>query len=102
MVYCTPVFGFSTLQEPEIHRVFDSDFKSRYSREKFNYEGKKIVNKTPSGSGKYEDYKNGNVKTRERNNSESAQINLGPFAWLFYIILAAAVLYLVYILLNAR
>lgn len=94
------VFGISTLQEPQQIRKFDDDFKERYSSRKFNYEGKEIVTQTQSGSGKYEDFKNEDPSIKERNNSDSFSINFGPFAWLFYLALAIAVIYLVYILLN--
>lgn len=94
------VFGVSTFQEPEQIRKFDDDFKTRYSSRKYNYEGKRVVNKTPAGSGNYEDFKNREPSIKERNNSDSFSINLGPFAWLFYLALAIAIAYLVYILLN--
>lgn len=94
------VFSISAVQEPEQIRKFDDDFKSCYSSRKYNYEGKEVVNQSQSGSGKYEDYKNGNPSIKEKNNSDSLSINFGPFAWLFYLALAIAVIYLVYILLN--
>ena len=94
------VFSVSTFQEPEQIRKFDEDFKDRYSSRKYNYEGREVVNQTPSGSGKYEDFKNGKPVQKEQNNSDGFSINLGPFAWLFYLALAIAVIYLVYILLN--
>ncbi|MGB5418017.1 MAG: hypothetical protein WBN21_04245, partial [Algibacter sp.] len=67
---------------------------------KYNYEGTDVVTQTKTGSGKYEDYKKGNVKQKERNNSDSFSINFGPFAWVFYIAIALAVGFLVYILIN--
>ncbi len=93
---------FATIftQEPETYRLFDSDFKERYSGDKYNYEGKKVVKKTRMGSGQYEDYEKGKTRTQERNNSEEVSINLGPFGFVFYIVLAIAVLYLAYVLLN--
>lgn len=94
------IFGSSTFQEPEHIRTFDDNFKSRYSSRKYNYEGKEVVNKTPGGSGKYEDYKNEDPTLKERDNSDSFSINFGPFAWLFYLALAVAVIYLVFILLS--
>ena len=93
-------FGLNPLQTPESIRTFDADFKERYDSNKFNYEGIEIVTETPSGSGKYEDYKKAEDLRKERNNSDSLSINLGPLSWLFYIAIAFAVLYLVYILLN--
>tara|TARA_R110002050_G_scaffold53118_2_gene120804 strand:+ start:30830 stop:31507 length:678 start_codon:yes stop_codon:yes gene_type:complete len=92
---CTSIF-----QEPEQTRQFDNDFKDHYSSSKYNYEGKKVVNETPSGSGKYEDYKNKKPRTKEDNDSDSFSINLGPLSWLFYAALAIAVVYLVYFLFN--
>ncbi len=102
LIFANPqnIFGLSTFQEPNQIRKFDDDFKTRYSNRKYNYEGKEVVNQSQGGSGKYEDYKNGNPSIRERNDSDSFSINLGPFAWLFYLALAMAVIYLVYILLN--
>ncbi|OEK07522.1 hypothetical protein A8C32_17145 [Flavivirga aquatica] len=93
-------FGINIFQEPEQLREFDENFKTRYSSDKYNYEGKKIVSKTQVGSGNYEDYKNKKAKRKERDNSESISINLGLLGWLFYLAIAIAVVYLVYILLN--
>lgn len=93
-------FGLNTLQTPENIRAFDDDFKDRYNSDKYNYEGTEIVTSTTPGSGNYEDYKNGEIKRKERNNSDSLSINFGPFAWLFYIAIAIAVVFLVYILIN--
>lgn len=102
LIFTNPqnVFGISSFQEPDQIRKFDDDFKTRYSSRKYNYEGKEVVSQTQSGSGKYEDYKNGDPSIRERNNSDGFSISLGPFTWLFYMALAIAVIYLVYILLN--
>lgn len=93
-------FGLNPLQTPEKIRTFDDDFKDRYDSNKYNYEGTEIVTETPSGSGNYEDYKNEEAKRKERNNQENWSINLGPFSWLFYIAIIAAVVFLVYILVN--
>lgn len=93
-------FSSNMAQEPEQIRQFDDDFKDRYSGNKYNYEGKKIVTETPTGSGKYEDYKNEKPSRKEANNNEEVTINLGPLGWLFYLAIALAVIYLVYILLN--
>ena len=92
LIFTNPqnVFGISSFQEPEQIRKFDNDFKTRYSSRKYNYEGKEVVNQT----------KNEDPSIKERNNSGSFSINLGAFAWLFYLALAIAVIYLVYILLN--
>ena len=88
------------VQTPDSQRTFDNDFKDRYRSDKYNYEGTKIVSETPSGSGNYEDYKNEEAKRKEQNNSDSISINLGPLAWIFYIAIAGAVIFLVYILIN--
>lgn len=93
-------FCSNMVQEPEQIRQFDEDFKNRYSGNKYNYEGKKIVTKTPMGSGNYEDYKNGKPEQKEKNDNDSISIDLGLFGWLFYLAIAIAVIYLVYILLN--
>ncbi|TGV04467.1 hypothetical protein [Flavivirga rizhaonensis] len=101
MVCCyQTTFSSNTLQEPEQIRHFDEDFKDRYSSNKYNYDGRKIIRETEAGSGKYEDYKNGKVRQREKNSEEDITINLGPFGWLFYLAIGIAVVYLVYILLN--
>ncbi|PQV48898.1 hypothetical protein CLV33_104103 [Jejuia pallidilutea] len=90
----------SATQEPQVYRVFDSNFKERYASDKYNYEGKKVVGKTRGGSGTYEDYDKNKTRTEEKNNADEVVINLGPFGFLFYIILAIAVVYLAYVLLN--
>jgi hypothetical protein len=87
-------------QTPDTERRFDNDFKDRYKGDRFNYEGTKIVNETPSGSGNYEDYKNEEARRKEQNNSDYISINLGPFTWIFYLAIAGAVVFLVYILVN--
>ncbi len=81
-------------------RHFDDDFKERYSSDKFNYEGKAIISQTPAGSGNYEDYKDRKPRQNEENNSDYFSINLGPLAWLFYLAIAGAVIFLVYIIFN--
>lgn len=93
-------FALTPTQEPEVHRVFDTNFKERYASDKYNYEGKKVVNESKAGSGEYEDYDKRKTRTEEKNNSDEVVINLGPFGFLFYIILAIAVVYLAYVLLN--
>ncbi|AUP78139.1 hypothetical protein [Flavivirga eckloniae] len=98
--YCQISLSTNTVQQPEFIRQFDDDFKDRYSGNKFNYEGKKIVTETPNGSGKYEDYKNKKPSQKETNDENVITINIGPIGWLFYIAIALAVVYLVYILLN--
>lgn len=94
------VCGMNSIQNPEQIRQFDNDFKDRYSGRKYNYDGKKVVNKTETGTGDYADYKNGKPQRKEKNDSDSITIDFGPFGWLFYLVLAAAVIYLVYILFN--
>ncbi|MBU3822851.1 hypothetical protein KO566_12330 [Flavobacteriaceae bacterium XHP0103] len=87
-------------QEPNNNRTFDNNFKERYSGNKYNYEGVDIVTESPKDSGDYKDYSNKEPKTRERNDQSAFSINLGPLRWLFYLAIAAAVVFLVYILLN--
>lgn len=87
-------FSFSNTQYPELTRQFDDDFKTRYSSNRFNYEGDSYKSHTPSSSGTYEDYKN------EQKSSYNFNINLDFLSWFFYLALALAVLILVYILLN--
>ncbi len=93
-------FGYNPLQTPEAIRTFDEDFKDRYDSDKYNYEGAETVTQTPTGSGNYEDYKNEELKQEERNNPEGFSFNLRPIDWVFYLAIALAVVYLVYILLN--
>lgn len=93
-------FGLTPLQFPEKTRVFDNDFKEHYSNDKFNYEGKGIVSNTPSGSGIYEAYKKAEDLRKEQNDSFLFSFNLAPLNGLFYIAIASAVIFLVYILLN--
>ncbi len=93
------------LQEPDKERVFEDDFKERYSGRKYNYDGKKIVNKTPEFDGEYADYeaKRREKKLKEKQEKEKNNdfnLNLGPFSFVFYGILIIAVVYLVYVLLN--
>lgn len=94
------------LQDPEKQRVFEDDFKDRYSGRKYNYEGKKIVNKTPARTEDYADYeaKRREEKLKEQeekqNSNDTISFDLGPFSYIFYIILIAAVIYLAYILVN--
>ncbi|WP_162623360.1 hypothetical protein [Confluentibacter sediminis] len=90
----------SIQQKPQQNRTFNPNFKEQYSGKKYDYEGKKVVSNTPTGSGKYEKYKNGDPTIKESNNHEGFSINLGSFSWIFYIAIFIAVLYLVYILLN--
>lgn len=93
--------AISNNQEPLQDILFEDDFKSRYNSDVYNYEGEKIVTKTPSGTGNYKEYSdNDRIKTKEVNNNNSLSINLGPFSWLFYLLLAAAIAYLAYILIN--
>ncbi|UKM66101.2 hypothetical protein GSB9_02674 [Flavobacteriaceae bacterium GSB9] len=93
-------FGYFGTQQPQNPRQFDSDFKERYSGNKYNYEGVDIVSKTPSGSGEYEDYKKTEDPRKEEDNQDFFSINLGPLSWLFYLAIIGAVIFLVYILLN--
>ena len=93
-------FGLDAFQTPEKIRTFDDDFKTRYDSNKYNYEGTEIISETPAGSGKYEDYKKEKINRKEHDNSDTLSINLGPFAWIFYIAIAFAVVFLVYTLFN--
>jgi hypothetical protein len=97
---CHQTFANILSQSPERIRHFDDDFKERYLSDKFNYEGKDIVTQSSTGSGNYEDFKNGKPKQKEQNNDDRLSINFGPLGWLFYLAIAGAVLYLVYILFN--
>ncbi|WP_052825952.1 hypothetical protein [Neotamlana nanhaiensis] len=88
------------IQQPDQIRNFDEDFKSRYSSNKYNYEGEEIVTSTQSGSGEYEDYSNEKIKPKEDEDASFLSYNAKPLNWIFYIAIAFAVIFLVYILLN--
>lgn len=92
----------SYAQSPEQDISFDEDFKSRYDGYKYNYEGKKVIGETPIGDGEIEDFNNDKPDLKEKHNhkNDSFTIDFGPFTWLFYLLLIAAVVYLAYILLN--
>ncbi|MDO6760341.1 hypothetical protein Q4566_09045 [Tamlana sp. 2_MG-2023] len=100
MVFCLPI-----TQEPEELRHFDADFKTRYSDSRFNYEGKAVVRSIKQGSGDYNAYQKGEKgnelgdKTpEEENNQDNLNINLGPIGWFFYLAIALAVIFLVYMI----
>ncbi|MCB4809450.1 hypothetical protein LG651_14435 [Tamlana sp. 62-3] len=95
-----PLFCSEIIQQPEQLRKFDEDFKSRYSSDKFNYEGEEIVGYTESGSGEYEAYNKEKVKTKIEEDSSSVSFNTQPLNLIFYIAIAFAVIFLAYILVN--
>ena len=92
----------TVFQDPQQSVEFEDDFKDAYSSDKYDYEGKKIVGETPNRTGDYADYKNGKDKPRKKKerNDDDLTLNLGPFGFVFYIILFAAIVYLAYVLLN--
>ena len=100
----TPVMAQNTSETyVSTEREFDDDFKERYSGRKYDYEGKDVVGYTRGGSGEYSDYKTEDQpELEERNNGIDVNSSLEtPFLnWLLIGVLIAAVLYLVYILLN--
>ncbi|TWO32578.1 hypothetical protein E1J38_006820 [Seonamhaeicola sediminis] len=98
--FCNNTFGLKPFQTPQTFRHFEDNFKDKYKTERYNYEGVKVIRQTPDGSGNYEEYENKDTKIKEESDEEYWSINLGGFGWIFYIILALAVIYLVYILLN--
>ena len=105
IIVCLLIFSIGgnmgmAYQEPNIHRKFDDNFKDRYSSNKYNYEGKKVVNKLPIATGDYEDFNTKKPKINEDNNASNILVNLGYFSWLFYIVLFIAVVGLIYILLK--
>ncbi|WP_412984397.1 hypothetical protein [Pontimicrobium sp. IMCC45349] len=91
----------SNAQDIVHEKTFDEDFKERYDNDKFNYEGKKVTNKTPNGSGSYStDYQNEDkIKIRENNNSGSS-FTMDSVWWLFVIFLVLGIVFLVYTILN--
>lgn len=87
-------------QEIVDKKQFDDDFKERYDSSKYDYEGKDIVGTSTSSNGDYStDYENEDVTTREDNNKKT-QSTFDGLSWVFVIALIAAVLFLIYILLN--
>ncbi|MFV0541564.1 MAG: hypothetical protein ACK5MZ_10085 [Aestuariibaculum sp.] len=98
--FCIPLFA---LQDPQYTKRFDPDFKERYSGNTYNYEGKKIVGQTLNGSGNYEAYKKkkDDIEIKEDNNAYYVPpLISNGITWLFYVILAIAVIFLVYFLLK--
>ena len=81
-------------------RKFDSDFKSRYSNDKFNYEGTDVVGSTKKGSGNYEAYKNGDPEIEEDNNTEGFDFDFSYINIIFYFALIIAIIFLAYLLIN--
>ena len=87
-------------------KLFETDFKEKYSGRKFNYEGEKTVGNSKTGSGNYTDFKNDEKKPKiEEEDNENNLFVWNDFAflnWLFILALVIAVLYLVYILLGEQ
>jgi hypothetical protein len=51
--------AFAFTQNEKEEKVFEDDFKSRYSNRKYNYEGKKVIrNATNNTDGEFSKYKN--------------------------------------------
>ncbi|MFB9056377.1 hypothetical protein ACFFU9_06425 [Mariniflexile ostreae] len=93
-------FAVSHTQHPQYNNQFDTDFKTRYSGSKYDYNGQDIIGHTASGSGEIADYKNQKNKTKVKNNEDVLSMNLGALDWLFIIALIGAVGYLAFLLLN--
>lgn len=92
-------FAFSQTSTEE--KVFEDDFKSRYSGRKYNYEGRKIIGNSASHEeGAFSDFENNQDPTiKEEVNKDEISIN-NNLSWLFIIILIVAVVYLAVTLLN--
>ncbi|TYA84276.1 hypothetical protein [Seonamhaeicola marinus] len=90
-------------QTPQEFRHFDEDFKERYNSSRYDYEGgNKVTRASSGGSGEYKDYEEKHSKTpeiEEEHNDDFFSIG-GGINWIFYVALALAVVYLVYVLLN--
>ena len=96
----TPL-SFAQVQTNTDEKVFEDDFKSRYSGRNYNYEGKKIVRSTGSNpDGTFSDYENENNPEIKEESSSDAFTFDGNLSWLFIVILIIAVVYLAYSLLN--
>ena len=82
-------------------KVFEDDFKSRYSGRKYNYDGRKIVgNSTSVEDGEFSKFENNQDPTvKEDSNKDEINFN-NNLSWLFIIILIVAVVYLAITLLN--
>ena len=89
-------------QQAPYERHFDEDFKERYSSDRYNYEGRNAAVPQSTGEAEYADYDSDYSPTvqDDSSSSESVSFDLGPFTWLFYLALAAGVIYLIYFLLN--
>lgn len=92
---------FSMTQSETEEKVFEDDFKSRYSGRKYNYEGKKVIrNSSNNPDGEFSKYKNTeDPKIEEESNSDELTFS-NNLSWLFIIILIVAVIYLATTLLN--
>ena len=93
--------SFALTQDEVEEKVFEEDFKSRYSIRKYNYDGKKVVrNSSNNQEGEFSKYKNEeDPKIEEESNSEELSFN-NNLSWLFILILILAVIYLATTLLN--
>jgi len=93
--------SFAFIQDETEEKVFEDDFKSRYSSRKYNYDGKKVVrisSHNPDGEfSKYENLEDPDIK--EESNTEALTFS-NNLSWIFIIILIVAVLYLATTLLN--
>jgi len=93
--------AFAFTQNEKEEKVFEDDFKSRYSNRKYNYEGKKVIrNATNNTDGEFSKYKNTeDPRVEEESNSDELTFS-NNLSWLFILILIVAVLYLATTLLN--
>jgi len=81
-------------------KLFEEDFKSRYSSTKYNYEGRKIKGiESNTSNGKYAEYAPNQPDLKEDNNSHILQID-SSIKWVFLIILLIAVIYIAVTLLT--
>ncbi len=94
--------GATGVQDPKSIRQFDNNFKDRYSGSTYNYQGKKEKKTTTESSGNYSDYTDKIPTIQEDNNGLSLNIikSFIVLKWFFYLVLAIALLTLVYMLLN--
>ncbi|MEZ4858201.1 MAG: hypothetical protein R2781_05265 [Flavobacteriaceae bacterium] len=84
-------------------RLFDAHFKERYASDTYNYEGKEVIRNSKKGSGNYVDFENTKTKVEEENNQKEFTGEIWGTTllnWIFIIVLALAVVYLVYSIIN--
>lgn len=98
LLFAVCCFSFQSMyavgQETQEKKVFEDDFKSRYSSRKYNYEGRKVVNSTfNTKNGENAEYDPNDPNIKEDDNRSIFSSNFG-INWIFVLILIIAVIYL--------